>query len=292
MRSILRQGTLIMVLLIIPARVAWSQQESPAASAADDSASSPVTPVRELNVEQKQLLRTLQTMVNRSRQITKTAERQNKLQQAREAIGLQLANRTDQPALEVELMLLRVQISLDEGFPEHAATAADELLNRYVTLFGEEGLELWLPERVDRLVNLREFDSAVALLRAAKDRQPEMMISAQRAMRMGDILVQKAYPNGPYDSAIRVYMQAADQYRQVFPDLAEEIRLRQAKTLWLNGQIDVAKTLFNELGQSSNEAVGEEARHIPALLEQMDAAKKQGHDVTPTTQPVDMKEQP
>ncbi|UCC31743.1 MAG: hypothetical protein JSU86_05590 [Phycisphaerales bacterium] len=209
----------------------------------------------------------LRAVYGRALSISDSAKKRAELNKADQVFNHQVTAHREDAKLVLELLELRENYALYEGDSALAHSMARQQQVLVRERLGRPQYDEWLALRVDRLRNQLQHDQAIFHLREAVRLNPATQNAAKRALLIGDIMLQRKFPDGPFTDAIAQYAQVASQYRSSFSDIADDARLRKAKALWINGQIPEAEALFRQLSTIANEAVAESARHYMVLPE-------------------------
>lgn len=216
---------------------------------------------------QRALIRSTRTVVGGALAEHNESERRIKIANASKLVSELRARNEDNPALIVELLGLSIRLEASAN----GMSAPAPLIRRQHELFknalGSDQFDRWLIKEVDRLRNTFYFDVAIRHLLEEIEDAPAHEVAARHSLLVGDILMQKASPKGPYHAAIAQYANVYQEYRSKFPDLAHGAKLRQAKLLWRDGRVEESKRLFSELTAEATGAAAEEARHYPEIME-------------------------
>lgn len=171
----------------------------------------------------------------------------------------------DDPSL-TELVSIRAEIYLELKEPETANSIVATLHEGIHKSKGLDLYETWVLLQAQRERNSAKCDLAAMHLSALLARTGESPKAARHALLLGDVLEQKAHATGQYSDAAKQFALVAKLYGGTMPDLANDARLRQAKSLWRGGHTEEARPVFAALSECSNAAIAEEARHFPDLV--------------------------
>ncbi|MCZ6653626.1 MAG: hypothetical protein O7D91_11445 [Planctomycetota bacterium] len=219
-----------------------------------------------LTLRQQAVVRSARALVGRALAEHNEERRLTAAEIASDTMARLLSTNKGQPAIELELLSCNARLVARTK----NATAAAPIVHRQHAILAEvfetDQCERWVTAEVDRLRNSRYYDLAIQHLSEIIEKSPDSQMAARFSLLIGDILVQEAYPHGPYEAAVRQYSAVDDRYRKVFPELADAARLRQAKTLWRAGRTSEARELFMVLAEGTDYVIAEEARHYPELM--------------------------
>lgn len=229
------------------------------------------TVIAPVSAQGRKLLRSIRAAQGRAWSVKDKAQRAAGLRDFLQLIGRQVAANRNVPGMLLRLRDLQIDVLAELG--DHAAVKQVIQVQQSESQanFSPADFEQWSDWVVYKLRNTRRFDCAVLHLRAMIQRGPDSTRSAERSLLIGDILMQKGYPDGPYDDAITQFAGVHSKYRQSYPDIADDARIRQAKGLWLNGKVTEAKQLFESIAATASLPIAEQARHLPDLMASMEA---------------------
>lgn len=178
-----------------------------------------------------------------------------------EATLMESLGAVSDPNDEIELMALLARTQTADHDISAATQTVQQLHALVQALMEPAGFDAWLEQRVALCRRQQALNLATIHLREAMKLDPKSQLSAERDMLIGDILVQKSYPDRPYDAAIHHYARVAARYRGSHPTIANDARLRQARTLLKNDQVEDAMELYTELCGSEDLVLRETAEH-------------------------------
>lgn len=249
----------------------WSTHGAPAEDESSNRGTPKATPTQvkqaRKKAEHRRAVFAIRSALGKASSASDSSQKASYLEQAKQRIENQLAVTDLKPMMKIDLLTLKVKMHIIAGDLVSAKNTVQMQHNEHKAHFGEEKFNDWIDPHIERLRNTRAFDHAILHQRELITLNSESIEAAERSLWIGDVLVQKSYPDGPYNDAIEHFAQTAEVYRAQFPNIADDARLRQGKGLWKNGQIQQAKKLFEDLSRTANEAVAEESRHYPELME-------------------------
>jgi hypothetical protein len=231
----------------------------------------PVKPAKELMPIQR-----ARRDLGRAMAFADPIRRRTKLRELDTALANLVEQAGSDAALQLEFLALQARVQAELKDFSRARQTIRKLHSLVKERRGPEEFDAWLSDEVSRLRRRHAFELAVAHLSESIKADPESKSSALHSVLIGDILLQKYHPRGPFDRAIRQYAGTAERYSSLHPDIADDARLRQAKALWQSGQPAEALLLFDELSTSANELVRETAEHYAKLADPERARREEG----------------
>ncbi len=255
---------LLTLLIPVPLRAQMVDDRAtgppvPVAAASETGAMSSVSP--------RSFLRSVRSALSRALAIQEPTHRARKLRRIADIVTQRLGEDADDGPWRWDLFGNLIDIQEELGDLESAQNTIQRLQQEVADALGTARFQRWLDDEVTRRWNSRDFDIAIWQLQMSLRLRPDNDVAARRSLLIGDILVQKVFPDGPYDEAIVWYAGVAQKYGQTFPEIAEDARLRQARTLWRSGKRADAEAITAMLQESSNDTMAEDARHLARVMQ-------------------------